>query len=154
MMRDDQSGHVARGEFACTCQRNQEVISFVTFDIVASQLCNGFGPNIRKSWSKHNALELGQLTHINGSGVAAKSTDFLCPLFLCQLVDVSMSRAQYSCGFQGLGCHDGRWRYQKGPNNPDNTCSQTWQPNDFRFLMSRPTARQSQGNYPQALLED
>ena len=41
MMRDDQSGHVARGEFACTCQRNQEVVSFVAFDIVASQLCNG-----------------------------------------------------------------------------------------------------------------
>ena len=76
MMRDDQPGHVARGEFACTCQRNQEVISFVTFDIVASQLCNGFGPKIRKSWSKHNALALGQLTHINGIELTSYCPDF------------------------------------------------------------------------------
>jgi hypothetical protein len=84
MVRDDQSGHVARGEFACTCQCNQEVICFVAFDLVASQLRHGFGPKVRKSRGKHNAFALGQLTHINGGGVAATSPGSL--EVLCSLV--------------------------------------------------------------------
>jgi hypothetical protein len=64
MMGNHQLGHVPWRQFTRPCERDEQVIRLVTFDVVPSELCDGVGPMVCERGCKNDTFALGQLAYI------------------------------------------------------------------------------------------